>query len=127
MEDNSSAEATDGVERGGCLTSYLVFMIIANGLSAMAYILSPGAIQQATPRLSEPLTLVLGAGAFLNIGLAIAVWNWRRVGVFGFLAMGVLVFPLNLWLGIPIASALFGLIGPSLLAVLVRPKWVHFT
>lgn len=125
MEDQVSGPA-EIPERGGCLVAYLVFMIAANGLSAAAYLLSPGAIQAATPNLSDPMMFVLAAGALLNIGFAIGVWNWRRIGVFGFVGMGLLVFPVNVWLGVPIASAVIGLVGPSLLALLVRPKWHHF-
>lgn len=101
-------------------------MIIANAGIALVYFLNPGPVTQQYPRLSQGLLLLLGVGGLLNIVLAILVWQWRRMGVYGYAAMALFVFPINLYAGLPVAQAIIGLLGPLVLAFLVKPRWARF-
>jgi len=67
---------------------------------------------------------VMGVLALVNFGNAIAVWNYRKIGVYGFYALAALGFVLNLIVGVNPASAIFGaLAGPIILGVLIKPIW----
>ena len=129
MENETSlldVDAKSNINRGGCLTSLLVFMIIANAASALIYLLNPGPVIQQYPRLAQGFLLLFIVALLLNIVLAILVWKWRRVGVYGCIAIALIVFPINLYVGIPVLKALTGFLGPLILGVLVRPKWGRF-
>ena len=130
MPDESLAPeggAKPDITRGGCLTTFLVVLIVVNALVALPYFLYPGAIAHRFPRFTHGLLLLMGAGAVLNIILALLVWNWRRVGVYGFVAVSLVVFAVNLYVGVPILQAVLGLLGIVILAFLVRPRWARFT
>jgi hypothetical protein len=120
--DTNSAEAS----RGGCLTAWLVLMIIANTGSALVYLLRADPLVAHFPRLSGGGIWLLRAATLANIVLVVLIWNWRRVGVWGFTAVALLAFPLNLYIGVNPFMAALGLVGLVILAVLVRPKWALF-
>jgi len=113
--------------RGGCLATFLVLMIVTNALTAVVYLARPEAIQQETPGISEGMLTLLAVAALTNIGLALMVWSWKRVGVYGFFAVALLAFGVNVLAGIPLHMALVGFGGPILLAFLVRARWHLFS
>lgn len=123
----ANGESSDQIRRGGCLTVFLLFMIATNALSAVSYLLRPEPALQQFPRLSKPLVLILVAGCLLNVLLAVLVWHWNRVGVHGFLAVSVLAFAVNLYIGLPVPFLAIGLIGPVILVLLVRSRWRRFS
>jgi len=118
--------AKSDVTRGGCLTTFLVFMMIVNAALAVFYLLSSDAVAEQVPQLSQGVVLLLGAAALLNVILAVLVWQWRRAGVVGSVAVALVVFPLNIFVGLPILQSMAGLLGPMILAILVRPRWSRF-
>lgn len=112
--------------RGGCLITFLVLVIVANTVLAVVYFTQAALIASQLPRLSEGFVFALGAVGLLNVFLASLVWRWRRVGVYGFVSVSLLVFALNLYVGLPVLQAAAGLLGPLILILLVRGKWSHF-
>lgn len=126
MVNETTPPGPPEMPRGGCLTAFLVLMIVANAGTALLYFLNPGPIIAQFPRLGGGPLALLGVGMLLNIVLATLVWQWRRVGVYGFIAVALVVFPINLYVGIPLIRATVGLAGPLILALLVRPKWAQF-
>ncbi len=117
----------DKIERGGCLTVYLVFMVFANAVTAATYIAMPGAIQIVSPEASQYWSYALSAGALLNTAFAILVWYWKKIGIFGFMSVAILAFVINVYIGLPMVSAVMGLVGPFLLVLLVKSKWPKFS
>ncbi len=113
--------------RGGCLTTFLVFMIFANAATVATYLLIPEIVRQVSPDASEVWSYVLSGGGLLNVVFAICTWFWKKIGVFGFLITALLAFAINIYLGIAIASAIFGLIGPFVLIFLVKSRWPKFS
>lgn len=102
-------------QRHGCLTAYLIFMIIASLLSSASYIFASELIFSQfpdAPSWAGPVLIVLG---LLNIVLAIALFMWKKWGFYGALALSVVTFFVNLAIGIGIGQALFGLIGIAIL------------
>ena len=111
--------------RGGWLTTFLVLMIVANVLTAVAYFLVvigklalPGRAGWVGQLL---LLLVMG-----NICCLIATWKWRRWGLFGLVSMSGVAFVLNLYLGHTFLSAALGFLGLALIIAAAYPKWKHF-
>jgi uncharacterized membrane protein (DUF2068 family) len=109
-------------KRGGCLTTFLVLMLIANPLTALYYLVAGDAVRQALPALPTWGIPVLAALGILNAVFAIGVWHWQRWGAYGFIASGLVAFLFNVsYLGA--LPAVLGLIGPVILVLLVRPHW----
>lgn len=123
--DDVSGVATSAT-RGGCLIAFLVVMIAANTGVALVYFTRSALIASQLPGLSEGFVFALGGVGLLNVFLASLVWRWRRVGVYGFVSVSLLVFALNLYVGLPLFQATGGLLGPLILILLVRGKWPHF-
>lgn len=63
---------------------------------------------------------------FVNVLFMLAIWFWQKVGVYGVLVLSVFAFGFNMYIGLPITNALFGLVGPIILVFLVKNKWQRF-
>jgi hypothetical protein len=101
--------------RHGCLAAYLVFMIVANSVTALTYVLlSFKDIHM--PRWAFP---VLTVGGIFNVVCAIALFRWKKWGFWGLAASAVTIFFINLSLGLGTGRALLGFLGlPILYGVL---------
>jgi len=95
-------------QRHGCLTAWLILMIIANSLTSLMYLFGSGAIRQQfpdAPGWAFPVLAVLG---IVNLVFAIALFSWKKWGFFGFAATSVAASIVNLAVGLNITQALFG-------------------
>ena len=101
--------------RHGCLTVYLVFMIIANSATALMYLVGAEDIRREMPEISQWSFPVLIVGAILNLVFAIALLRWKEWGFWGFVATSVVIFLVNLSLGFSFGRALVGLLGVAIL------------
>jgi hypothetical protein len=102
-------------QRHGCLTAWLVLMIIANGFTALGTPLMVGAIQQTIPNFPAWVVWPIALLAVLNVVFAIALFNWKKWGFFGFLGTSLAAFGLNIYAGIGIPQAVFGLVSIAIL------------
>lgn len=110
-------------KRGGCLTAFLVLMIILNALSSVIYLLS-GTILSDVLELSQGwLIPMMGILGVLNIVFASGILSWKRWGVYGLCTTGIIIFVLNLLSGISIVQSLLGFVGIIIMLILVRPIW----
>ncbi|MEM8828568.1 MAG: hypothetical protein AAGE96_04325 [Cyanobacteria bacterium P01_G01_bin.19] len=97
--------------RHGCLTAWLIFMILANSVSALIYLLQAEAIRELSPNLPGWSFPVLIGISMFNLVCAIALFRWKKWGFWGFLSSSIAAFILNLSLGLGIGTSLSGLIG----------------
>jgi hypothetical protein len=109
-------------KRGGCLTAFLILMLVANPLTAGYYVLAGETVRQSLPNLPGWAIPVLAVAAVLNFVFAVGVWMWKRWGVYGLFVSAALVFVLNTFI-VGILPALVGIIGPVILFFLIRPVW----
>jgi hypothetical protein len=99
-------------QRHGCLTAWLILMIVVNSLAALVYIFASGVIKHGLPNAPAwafPALAVLGIIA--NVVFAIALFQWKKWGFLGFVGTSILAFVINLILGLNIVQVLFGLLG----------------
>jgi hypothetical protein len=100
-------------QRLGCLTAWLVLMILGNAVALVRVLLTLGSIQQSIPNFPAWVVWPTFVLAVLNIVFAIALLNWKKWGFFGVLGTGLGALALNLYLlsqldlesGIPQAAA----------------------
>lgn len=112
--------------RGIGLTIFLVLMFIVNPVTALTYFTQTEMIIELTPSLSVGILYFLGAVAVANVVLAAGIWFWKKWAVFGFYGMGLIAFCANLYIGISVASALVGLIGPAIIYFTTKRRWDNF-
>jgi hypothetical protein len=112
--------------RGGCLTSWLVLILIANCVTALLTFLNPDRVIRPFHRFSHGLVVLIGLAALANVVFVILIWNWRRVGFWGAVVIALLALPVNWYLGMGLLHIASGLLGIAILALLVRTKWGAF-
>ena len=103
---------TEEMKRHGCLTAWLVLMIITNSGAALMYLMLSDAIRTGLSNVYGwvfPVMMIIFC--LFNIVCLIALFQWKKWGFWGFFASSVVVFFLNLLNGLPIVPSLSGLIG----------------
>ena len=101
--------------RHGCLTAWLCTMAAMSVFAALVYSLAGGFLLESLPGAPAWMIYALGALATLNIVFAIALWNWKKWGVWGYCATSAAAFVINWAMGTGIGSSLMGLLGPVIL------------
>jgi hypothetical protein len=102
-------------QRHGCLTAWLVLVIVINTLVALVYLFGSSAVASALPSSRSWVIPVLAVLAVANVAFAVALFLWKRWGFYGFVATSIVAFALNIALGVNVAQALFGLAGVAVL------------
>jgi hypothetical protein len=102
-------------QRHGCLTTYLIFMIIANSATAVLHVLLSDDIQQSYPKMPSWGLFAFVFGSLFNLTCAIALLRWKKWGLWGFSISASLVLVLNLMIGVSPVSALGGVLGIAIL------------
>ena len=125
------AESTER-KRGGCLTAWLAFVMLANLFVVLHHLYYLSAGWRALPGLPGlpawvvPVETLLAVVACVCI---IGIWKWKRWGFYGFIGLYLIGFAVNLFaVNLKItgfALAVPGLVGLVILVVLVRPVWRH--
>ena len=101
--------------RHGCLTAYLIFMLLANSVTALMLLFGGAGIREQMVDMPPWAFPVLGAFGLLNLVCVIAILKWKRWGFWGFCFSALVVFILNTILGLPGSQSLGGLIGVAIL------------
>ena len=101
--------------RHGCLTAYLIFMLLANSVTALLFLFGGAGFRERMVDMPQWAFPLLGAFGLLNLVCVIALLKWKRWGFWGFCVSALVVFILNTILGLPISQSLGGLIGVAIL------------
>ncbi len=113
-------------KRGALLTIWLILMLVFNGITALTYLLGGRFITALLPTIPSWTIYILGIGGILNVIFAIFLFRWKKWAFFAFCGMAGIAFIINLGIGTGIVSAIFGLFGPIILYLIMRPKWDLF-
>ena len=110
-------------QRHGCVTAYLVFMIVVNSLTALLYLLFSEAMREKLMiELSTSNLMLLGICGVANVAFAVLLLRWKRWGFWGFAITSVITLIINLTGGIGIGQSLLGLIGVVILFGILQIK-----
>lgn len=120
----------DKPKRHGCLTAFLIVMIVANVLTALIYLFASDTVRQTYPDAPAWIFVLLAVMGLLNVAFAVALFQWKRWGFYGFVATAAVAFVVNLYIGLGIGQALFGLAGVAILYAVLqigddRKAWPH--
>lgn len=109
--------------RHGCVTAWLIFMIIANSVVALIYFFATEMVTDAIPELdSDSMILLLGVLSVLNVVFAVFLLQYKRWAFFGFVATAIGAFLINLSIGLGIFQSLMGLVGIGILYGILQIK-----
>ena len=114
-------------QRGFWLSTFLILMLIVNALTAYIYITSPELVMDLYTRATNTVLYFLVLIACINVILAAGIWAWRKWGVIGFYMSIVLVFAINLYLGIGFLASMPGLVGGIIIFFVTKNRWQNFS
>lgn len=109
-------------KRGGCLTAFLILALVVNPLLGLYYLVQGATISQMLPNVPTWIIPVLGVLSLVNFGFIIAIWRWKKWGVYGFVGLTAIVLVINL-LTIGITAIPAGVLSLAVLGFLLRPVW----
>lgn len=116
-------------KRGALLTLWLALMLIANAGTAVYYLLFGSTVASSLSAIgisSVPSWTIyaLGVVAIVNVVLTIFLFMWKKWAFYGYAAITVAVFVINIIIGLGYSS-LIGLIGIIILYLILRSKWSY--
>lgn len=110
-------------QRHGCVTAWLIFMIIANAAFAAIYLFAGDMVAENIPGgISNLMLFLLGLLAAANVVFAVLLLKWKRIGFYGFLATSVITIAVNLSIGLGVGQSIAGIIGVIILYGILQIK-----
>jgi hypothetical protein len=98
-------------QRHGCLTTYLIFMIVVNSAVSLLYLLGSDRLRRNGMNTPDWAFWALAAGGVVNVVCAVALLRWKRWGFWGFVASAIAAFAVNLAIGLGPLSGIGGAVG----------------
>jgi hypothetical protein len=102
-------------QRHGCLTAYLVFMLIVNILTALSYFIVGDKLMTHYSSAPSGIQYVFGVVCIINVVIVLALFWWKKWAFYAFCVIAAIVFGINLYIGINPIGAILGLTGPLIL------------
>ena len=118
-------------KRGGCLTFFLLFMLVVSPLYVLIALL-PASFTSSSEYLTNwPQWAIYGMGVIglLSFASAFAIWKWKKWGVIGLAVAAIAFFVLNYSRhAVSILTAIVGIaFCLAILVRVVRPVWNRLT
>lgn len=105
-------------------------MIVVNSITALTYLLAGNTVSATFPGGISSMTLILLA--LLSIGnviCSVLLFQWHKIGFWGFLATSLIALGVNLSIDVGIIQSLLGLLGIIILYAVLQiqknniPAW----
>jgi uncharacterized protein YacL len=118
-EDDQNIPSTP--ERHGCVTTWLIFILIVNSIIALFYSFTANKISQ---NLNTSVLAIMGLVILcaINVVCSAMLLTWKKIGFYGFVITTILAFILNLNIGISLTRSIIGLLGFTLLYAILQIK-----
>lgn len=113
------------LERSSALSAWLTLVLIANGLTAFVYSLFWLFIKIYDPGRGGWALPALAVMAALTVIFIIAVFKWKKWGLYGFAFTTLVSVGINSQIGVNQLYSVFGLIGVAVLWYFIRPYWAN--
>ncbi|MES2761618.1 MAG: hypothetical protein V4677_05405 [Bacteroidota bacterium] len=113
-------------KRHGCVTAWLVMMIIANALTSVfylfVYLVGSMVKQDPETKLTTPLISLLVIIGIANVFFSVLLLKWNKIGFYGFLMSSIGALIVNIYIGLGIGQSSIGLIGFAILYAVLQIK-----
>jgi hypothetical protein len=109
--DDKPIAASLQSQRHGCLTTYLVFVIIINSGMALMYLFGAEWLRRNGAKTPDWAFWTLAIAGGINVISAVALLRWRRWGFWLFVLSAIIGVGVNVSIGLPqgIFGAVFGI------------------
>ena len=110
-------------QRHGCVTAWLILMIIANSLTAVIYLFMGDLIAEAIAQsLPQPIMTVLAIIGIANLIFAIMLLKWKRWAFWAYVATSIITLIINLSIDQGVLASFLGLSGAIILYAILQIK-----
>ncbi|MBE0690690.1 MAG: hypothetical protein IH587_11275 [Anaerolineae bacterium] len=118
--------ATNVRKRGRIASVWLIFLGLLYLITAITMVgiaASPDASLTSTQQTILPLLIVL---LVISVGALVALWFWRKAGLYVLALTSIGLTILIIALGVPVLMAIFPLTGTALVWSLLHPQWADY-
>jgi hypothetical protein len=109
-------------ERHGCVSTWLIFIIIVNFITILTNIFAPKIVEKGLNYPSQFIIILYTLLAVTNILCAIMILKWKKWAFWIFIITGVLGVILNLYIEVGLFTSLIGLLGIPILYFMLQIK-----
>jgi hypothetical protein len=101
----------------------LIGMLILSPLAAIGYFISISpSVGQPLSKLPPWIIALFGTSGLAQFVFAMAIWKWKKWGMYGLAGVSVIVFFINV-IYTNVLSGILGLAGVATIAFLLRKTW----
>lgn len=110
-------------KRHGCVTAWLIYMIIVDSLIAIIYFFaSDFVVENLRGNISTPMIIISGIMGITNVVFSILLFQWKKIGFWGFTVTSIADLIINLSLGLGLEQSLIGLVDIIVLYYILQIK-----
>ncbi|WP_027381400.1 hypothetical protein [Chryseobacterium daeguense] len=117
---NQNSNYNYNKERHGCVTAWLVLIILGNSLTALLYFLANNRILESAPGASPMMIYLLGFVALANVLFAAMLLQWKKLGFWGFTVTSIIALIINININLGIVQSLIGIVGVGILFAILQ-------
>ena len=119
-----TTETTNEIkQRHGCVTAWLVIVIILNSITALLYLFAGDMISENLPGgISNTMMILLAILGISNIVFSVMLFQWKMWGFWGFIITSIIAFAINLNIGLGVGQSILGLLGIAILYGVLQIK-----
>ena len=108
-------------QRHGCVTAWLILMIVVNSITAAAYLFLNNFITEIlTVSSSSVIVILLGLISLANVFFSVLILQWKKTGFWGFCGTSIAALVINLYIGIEVYQSVLGLLGIAVLYAILQ-------
>ncbi len=116
-------EENEPKQRHGCVTAWLILLIVTNSLTAALYFFGRDLVVKSLHKPDASGWLVaMGVCAIANVAFAVLLFKWKKAGFYGYLGTSIIALLINIQLGLGIGQSLIGLLGIVILFAILQIK-----
>jgi len=109
-------------QRHGCVTAWLILMIIGNSFIAVAYLFATEFMSDFMEGIPKTMIVLLGIFSIANVVFAVMLFRFKKFGFWGFVGTSIVVLVINLSADLGIGQSISGLIGIAILYGILQIK-----
>lgn len=110
-------------QRHGCVTAWLILMIISNSLTSIFYLFMGDTVSQALPTpIPQPMMMALGIIGVVNLVFSIMLFQWKKWAFWAFAGTSLITLGINLSMGLGFVTSILGLSGAAILYGILQIK-----
>ncbi len=110
----------------GCLKPWLVFISLGAFVSIYYLYSAPNFRESVFPSSPSWISVVLSIISVLQVIFCVAIWRWKKWGIFGYITSVVMTTGIGLTVGVDVLPPLLGLSDIVVIGLLVKPRWQFF-